>query len=652
MKAAGHAAQVSAFSKFRYICESGNEYIFVAVGLFAQAGQDFCGAVGAKGLLIVWFSTLGYSQFTRLTHRLKKVSRMIFKSKNSSSTASPATAPHKLTNAQATRETVESIVVAVILAFLFRTFVAEAFVIPTGSMAPTLEGNHKDLTCSKCGYQYQASASAENEDSPFRNGPVVAATCPVCRYTTTFDLKNNPYHRTFTGDRILVSKFSYDLGDPQRWDVIVFKYPGNAKQNYIKRLVGLPNETLRVRHGDIYTKGAQESEFHIARKPPHKIKATLQVVDDTRYIANELMDANWPSRWQPATSDSTQRLCKDDAQGFAVEGPLSAEPTWMRYRHFTPTETTWQSISKKEPNVRPDPEFTRGRLITDYYAYNSYSTEYNRIPPNGLHWVGDLALECDVDVKSASGELWLDLVEGGVHYQVAIDIASGKATASILGGKYSFAGKEGEETSNPTGATSVRGAGRHRFRLSNLDNELVLWVDESVVKFDRPLTYESDPDARPVTSAEDLGDLAPAGIGAKGAQLHVRQARILRDVYYIATRDSLSMPTDYEGADFHNNDSRGERVASVVNRVLNNPSMWESSKLFQLRRAVSFEMLEDQFFPMGDNSPQSSDARMWGRQHYVERELLTGKAVLVYWPHALPRPIPIIPNVARMRLIR
>src|SRR5689334_2661262 len=43
------------------------------------------------------------------------------------------------------RETVESIVVAFVLAFLFRTFEAEAFVIPTGSMAPTLYGQHRDV---------------------------------------------------------------------------------------------------------------------------------------------------------------------------------------------------------------------------------------------------------------------------------------------------------------------------------------------------------------------------------------------------------------------------------------------------------------------------------------------------------------------------
>ncbi|MEM6363930.1 MAG: S26 family signal peptidase, partial [Planctomycetota bacterium] len=52
---------------------------------------------------------------------------------------------------QAGRETVEAFVVAFILALLFRAFIAEAFVIPTGSMAPALMGAHKDLACQQCG---------------------------------------------------------------------------------------------------------------------------------------------------------------------------------------------------------------------------------------------------------------------------------------------------------------------------------------------------------------------------------------------------------------------------------------------------------------------------------------------------------------------
>src|SRR6476620_8794615 len=63
------------------------------------------------------------------------------------------------------RETVEAIVVAMILALLVRGFEAEAFVIPTGSMAPTLMGRHKEVTCPECGYVYAVNASEEIEGS-------------------------------------------------------------------------------------------------------------------------------------------------------------------------------------------------------------------------------------------------------------------------------------------------------------------------------------------------------------------------------------------------------------------------------------------------------------------------------------------------------
>ena len=65
---------------------------------------------------------------------------------------------------QVVRETIESLAVAFILALLFKAFIAEAFVIPTGSMAPTLMGAHKDIQCEECGYQYQCGASNEFND--------------------------------------------------------------------------------------------------------------------------------------------------------------------------------------------------------------------------------------------------------------------------------------------------------------------------------------------------------------------------------------------------------------------------------------------------------------------------------------------------------
>src|SRR5262245_60902842 len=85
------------------------------------------------------------------------------------------------------RETVESIAMAVILALLFRGFVAEAFVIPTGSMAPTLVGRHKDVKCPKCGTWYQVSCSPEAENDVLTGRHVVNGTCSVCRYTQRLD---------------------------------------------------------------------------------------------------------------------------------------------------------------------------------------------------------------------------------------------------------------------------------------------------------------------------------------------------------------------------------------------------------------------------------------------------------------------------------
>src|SRR5882757_3845387 len=66
---------------------------------------------------------------------------------------------------ETTRDFVEQIVVAIILAVLIRGYDAEAFVIPTGSMAPTLMGRHKEVTCPECGYVYAVNASEEVEPS-------------------------------------------------------------------------------------------------------------------------------------------------------------------------------------------------------------------------------------------------------------------------------------------------------------------------------------------------------------------------------------------------------------------------------------------------------------------------------------------------------
>src|SRR5436853_2333228 len=73
----------------------------------------------------------------------------------------PPARPHPEGNI---KDTVESILVAFILAFVFRAFVVEAFVIPTGSMAPTLLGAHMRFRCPDCGYAWDVNYSPPRSD--------------------------------------------------------------------------------------------------------------------------------------------------------------------------------------------------------------------------------------------------------------------------------------------------------------------------------------------------------------------------------------------------------------------------------------------------------------------------------------------------------
>src|SRR5258708_30198702 len=84
------------------------------------------------------------------------------------------------------KETLESILVAFILAFIFRCFVVEAFVIPTASMAPTLLGAHMRFRCPDCGYRFDANYSpAQNGDDlyiPSDSSLTYRAFCPNCGF--------------------------------------------------------------------------------------------------------------------------------------------------------------------------------------------------------------------------------------------------------------------------------------------------------------------------------------------------------------------------------------------------------------------------------------------------------------------------------------
>ncbi len=157
-------------------------------------------------------------------------------------------------------DTVRTILFAVIIAFAVRTFAFEPFNIPSGSMIPTLlVGDY--LFVSKFSYGYS-------------------------RHTVAFG------YELFDG-RLLA-------GMPERGDVAVFKLPRDDKTDYIKRIVGLPGDTIQMRNGVLYVNGtASEMErvedVVISKGPGREIRAaqyleTLPGSDQPHRIIHEDMD--------------------------------------------------------------------------------------------------------------------------------------------------------------------------------------------------------------------------------------------------------------------------------------------------------------------------------------------------------------------------
>jgi signal peptidase I len=189
------------------------------------------------------------------------------------------------------RESIESFVV-VFLCFLIWSLEAEGFVIPTGSMAPTLMGRHKEIACPECGYLYTVNADREIGPTAKENNAgrrIRSGTCENCRFEAS--VVDAP---SFSGDRIYVMKDGLSLpffGAPgrvklKRWDVAVFKLPEEPEVRYIKRLVGMPNEVIRIDGGDLWVQPQDRSrEFERLRRPPNHQEAMQLMVFDDRHRA-------------------------------------------------------------------------------------------------------------------------------------------------------------------------------------------------------------------------------------------------------------------------------------------------------------------------------------------------------------------------------
>tara|TARA_A100001015_G_C14937376_1_gene691045 strand:- start:842 stop:1429 length:588 start_codon:yes stop_codon:yes gene_type:complete len=135
---------------------------------------------------------------------------------------------------------IETIVVALVLALLIRHFIIMTSIVPTGSMIPTFKIN----------------------------------------------------------DRLFVNKFIYRFTTPERGDIVVFKSPKKDKNDYVKRCIGLPGDTIEIKKGIVYINQLPLSLPGVNIQRDYDYKSEITVPDNQYYVlgdnrANSLDSRYW-----------------------------------------------------------------------------------------------------------------------------------------------------------------------------------------------------------------------------------------------------------------------------------------------------------------------------------------------------------------------
>ena len=135
-------------------------------------------------------------------------------------------------------ETLQTLVLAGLLIVFFRTFVFQNFVVEGSSMFPTLT----------------------------------------------------------QGDRLIVSRLSYYLGQPERGDIIVFQYPYGPDRDFVKRVIGLPGETVAIKNGRVFINNKPlQSEPYVKNKS-HDTRDPVTLGEDEYFVMGDNRTGSSDSR--------------------------------------------------------------------------------------------------------------------------------------------------------------------------------------------------------------------------------------------------------------------------------------------------------------------------------------------------------------------
>lgn len=385
------------------------------------------------------------------------------------------------------RTLLEGLVLFILAGIILHTWAVRGWWSPYSvsgpSMVPSLWGRCVKVTCAHCHSDVLLEPGSAGEP------PRATFLCPVCG-----EVSPASSYQVVPGARVLAVRWPWFFGRPQRWEKVVLRDPEAAARTAVKRIVGLPGETVRIAEGDVFIDGRRLSKPWPVQKQMAVLVATSEVQPNA---SPERIACDWrpeaiegkPSRWRSSTPGVW--VCGPPASDR--EGQLPAE----RVGHPIDAAIDWL--------VQTPPR--NGPAATTDFLYFSQNRSLDARP------TADSILTLRIAEASPDARMWLRLRHGTETIWVDMDFRRGHCRVlSDLRAGIAFR------------VLPLRGHPPREVAASMVDRVFRLIVDDELIAW-------GELGERTAWPAEAACRWA-IGCPENSGRLAVDRLRVFRDVYY------------------------------------------------------------------------------------------------------------------------